>query len=143
MRRIGTKPAGLAVGAVYAVHVFSHMAEISMVQAAYLIAVKRTSLLMGFLRCFLFREELSRALFGAAACCAGLPDRFVGVECSLVAWGTRITVMAQSPSMTTTELSLSPVRVTHYLSAQSSFFPGHPSMRYGTVFPSLIEVMVS
>jgi len=75
VRSIGTKPlAGLAVGAVYAVMVFSHMAAISMVQAAYMIAVKRTSLLMGVLYgAFLFREErIGERFFGAAVMLCGV-----------------------------------------------------------------------
>lgn len=57
-RSIGSKPmAGLAVGAVYAVMVFSHMSAISMAPAAYMIAVKRTSLLIGVIYGgFLFKE---------------------------------------------------------------------------------------
>lgn len=75
VRSLGSKPmAGLAVGAVYAVMVFSHMAAISMVQAAFMIAVKRTSLLMGVLYgAYLFREERIRErLMGAIIMLSGV-----------------------------------------------------------------------
>ena len=75
VRSLGARPlAGLAVGAVYAVMVFSHMAAISMVQAAYMIAVKRTSLLVGVLYgALLFREgHIRQRLVGAAVMVAGV-----------------------------------------------------------------------
>jgi drug/metabolite transporter (DMT)-like permease len=75
MASLGSKPlAGFAVGAVYAVMVFSHMAAISMVQAAYMIAVKRTSLIIGVLYgAFLFREEnIPERLIGAVIMVCGV-----------------------------------------------------------------------
>ncbi|HPI92871.1 MAG TPA: DMT family transporter [Deltaproteobacteria bacterium] len=75
MQRLGGKPlAGLTVGITYAVMVFSHMAAISMVQAAYMIALKRTSLLIGVLYgAFLFREEkIYERLIGAAIMLGGV-----------------------------------------------------------------------
>lgn len=41
--------AGLAVGAAMALMVFSHMLAISMVEAAYMISIKRTSIVFGVL----------------------------------------------------------------------------------------------
>jgi drug/metabolite transporter (DMT)-like permease len=57
--RIASKPsAGLLLGTIYAIMIFSHMLAISMVQAAYMISIKRVSLLFGVLYgAFLFREE--------------------------------------------------------------------------------------
>ncbi|MFY9397634.1 MAG: DMT family transporter [Desulfomonilia bacterium] len=59
--------AGLAVGACMAVMVLSHMLAISLTEAAYMIAVKRTSLLFGVLYgAWLFREEkITERLAGA------------------------------------------------------------------------------
>jgi drug/metabolite transporter (DMT)-like permease len=59
MSRILTKPSvGLLIGAIYAIMIFSHMLAISMVQAAYMISIKRMSLLFGVLYgAFLFKEE--------------------------------------------------------------------------------------
>jgi drug/metabolite transporter (DMT)-like permease len=49
---------GILVGAVAAVGVFSHMIAISMVQAAYMLSLKRTSILFGVLYgAFWFKEE--------------------------------------------------------------------------------------
>ncbi len=64
----------LAVGAVFAVMVLSHMTAISLVQAAYMIAVKRTSLLFGVLYgAFLFKEEdIGERLLGAAVMVCGV-----------------------------------------------------------------------
>ncbi|HOS97620.1 MAG TPA: DMT family transporter [Deltaproteobacteria bacterium] len=70
-----SKPlSGLAVGAVFGVMVLSHMTAISLVQAAYMIAVKRTSLLFGVLYgAFLFREEdIGERLLGAAVMVCGV-----------------------------------------------------------------------
>jgi uncharacterized membrane protein len=59
MSRIATKPSvGLLIGAIYAIMIFSHMLAISMVQAAYMISIKRMSLLFGVLYgAFLFKED--------------------------------------------------------------------------------------
>lgn len=70
-----SKPlSGLAVGAVFGFMVLSHMTAISLVQAAYMIAVKRTSLLFGVLYgAFLFREEdIGERLLGAAVMVCGV-----------------------------------------------------------------------
>lgn len=66
--RVFSNPrAGFAVGTVYAIMLFSHVSALSMVQAAYMIAIKRTSLLFGVVYgILLFRE-------GHA------PERLVGV----------------------------------------------------------------
>jgi len=58
---------GLILGATMALMIFSHMLAISMVQAAYMISIKRTSLIFGVLyRAWLFKEEkITERLTGA------------------------------------------------------------------------------
>jgi len=63
---------GLVLGAVMAVMIFSHMLAISMVQAAYMIAIKRISLIFGVLYgAWLFKEEK-------------IPERLVGASIMIV-----------------------------------------------------------
>jgi drug/metabolite transporter (DMT)-like permease len=59
VKGITKKPlAGLMLGAAVSISVFSHFIAISMVQAAYMISIKRTSLIFGVLYgAWLFREE--------------------------------------------------------------------------------------
>lgn len=59
VKEITKKPfAGLMLGAAVSISVFSHFIAISMVQAAYMISIKRMSLLFGVLYgAWLFREE--------------------------------------------------------------------------------------
>ena len=55
---------GLALGALMALMIFSHMLAISQVQAAYMIAIKRTSMIFGVLYgALIFREEQIRERF--------------------------------------------------------------------------------
>ncbi len=65
---------GAAIGAVYAVMVFSHMLAISQVEAAYMISVKRVSLLFGILYgAWWFREErIAERLLGAVIMLLGV-----------------------------------------------------------------------
>lgn len=58
---------GLILGAAMALMIFSHMLAISMVQAAYMISIKRTSLIFGVLYgAWLFKEEkITERLTGA------------------------------------------------------------------------------
>jgi drug/metabolite transporter (DMT)-like permease len=65
---------GLTIGILGAVSAFSHMLAISQVQAAYMVSVKRTSLLFAVLYgAFWFREEKIRErLLGAALMVAGV-----------------------------------------------------------------------
>ncbi len=66
--------AGLMVGAFMAMMVISHMLAISLVEAAYMIAVKRTSLLFGVLYgAWLFHEtKITERLTGAVIMVAGV-----------------------------------------------------------------------
>lgn len=66
--------AGLMVGAFMAIMVISHMLAISLVEAAYMIAVKRTSLLFGVLYgAWLFREaKITERLAGALIMMVGV-----------------------------------------------------------------------
>ncbi|HNR51487.1 MAG TPA: DMT family transporter [Deltaproteobacteria bacterium] len=66
--------AGLMVGVFMALMVISHMLAISLVEAAYMIAIKRTSLLFGVLYgAWLFREtKITERLTGAAVMTAGV-----------------------------------------------------------------------
>ena len=66
--------AGLMVGAFMAMMVISHMLAISLVEAAYMIAVKRTSLLFGVLYgAWLFREKkITERLAGALIMVTGV-----------------------------------------------------------------------
>jgi drug/metabolite transporter (DMT)-like permease len=65
---------GLAIGAIYSITIFSHMLAISLVQAAYMVSVKRTSLLFGILYgAWWFREKrISERIFGAVIMLAGV-----------------------------------------------------------------------
>ena len=58
---------GIILGAAMALMIFSHMLAISMVQAAYMISIKRTSLIFGVLYgAWLFKEEkITERLIGA------------------------------------------------------------------------------
>ncbi len=71
---LGNPRAGLMVGAFMAMMVISHMLAISLVEAAYMIAVKRTSLLFGVLYgAWLFREtKITERLTGAVIMVAGV-----------------------------------------------------------------------
>ena len=71
---LGNPRAGLMVGAFMAMMVISHMLAISLVEAAYMIAIKRTSLLFGVLYgAWLFREtKISERLTGAVIMVAGV-----------------------------------------------------------------------
>jgi drug/metabolite transporter (DMT)-like permease len=66
--------AGLMVGAVIAVMVFSHMLSISMVEAVYMVSVKRTSIIFGVLYgAWLFREtRITERLAGAVIMIIGV-----------------------------------------------------------------------
>lgn len=66
--------AGLIVGAVMAVMVFSHMLSISMVQAVYMVSVKRTSIIFGVLYgAWLFKEtRITERLTGAVIMIIGV-----------------------------------------------------------------------
>lgn len=78
----GTKPAhliqrpiiGFLLGSVQALLILSHMVAISMVQAAYMLSIKRTSLLFGILYgAWLFREEkIKERLVGATIMMLGV-----------------------------------------------------------------------
>jgi drug/metabolite transporter (DMT)-like permease len=65
---------GVVIGAFTALEIFSHMKAVSLVQVAYMISVKRTSLLIGVLYgAWLFHEErISERLAGAAIMVAGV-----------------------------------------------------------------------
>jgi drug/metabolite transporter (DMT)-like permease len=65
---------GVLIGAIYAVMVFSHMLAISQVAAAYMVSVKRTSLLFGILYgAWWFKERhMGERLFGAVIMLAGV-----------------------------------------------------------------------
>jgi len=65
---------GIILGAIYAIMIFSHMLAISQVEAAYMVAVKRLSLLIGILYgAWWFREErIGERLFGAVIMLAGV-----------------------------------------------------------------------
>ena len=65
---------GIALGGVMALMIFSHMLAISMVQAAYMIAVKRTSLVFGVLYgAWVFKEEnIAERLVGALVMILGV-----------------------------------------------------------------------
>jgi drug/metabolite transporter (DMT)-like permease len=65
---------GMAIGAIYAITIFSHMLAISQVAAAYMVSVKRTSLLFGILYgAWWFKEKrISERLFGAVIMLAGV-----------------------------------------------------------------------
>jgi len=65
---------GIALGGIYATMVFSHMLAISQVEAAYMVSVKRVSLLFGiFYGAWLFREErIAELLLGAVIMLLGV-----------------------------------------------------------------------
>jgi drug/metabolite transporter (DMT)-like permease len=65
---------GVLIGAIYAVMVFSHMLAISQVAAAYMVSVKRTSLLFGILYgAWWFKEKkITERLLGAVIMLAGV-----------------------------------------------------------------------
>lgn len=65
---------GLLIGLVGAVSVFGHMLAISQIQAAYMISVKRTSLVFAVLygACWFQEEKVSERLLGAALMMAGV-----------------------------------------------------------------------
>jgi len=71
--RTQTPGMALALGATMAVTIFSHMVAISLTQAAYMIALKRTSLMIGVLYgAWWFREEkIAERLTGALLMVAG------------------------------------------------------------------------
>jgi len=71
--RTGFPGMALALGATVAVTIFSHMLAISLTQAAYMIALKRTSLIIGVLYgAWWFREEkIAERLTGALLMVAG------------------------------------------------------------------------
>jgi len=74
-RNIAAKPFhGLALGAVASATIFTHMVAVSQVQVAYMISLKRTSLLIGVLYgAFLFREEnIGERLIGAGVMLMGV-----------------------------------------------------------------------
>ncbi len=66
-RLVSNPFAGMAVGASMAMMVFSHMLSISMIEAAYMIAIKRTSIVFGVLYgAWLFKEtKITERLTGA------------------------------------------------------------------------------
>ena len=75
LERFRKRPAaGLVIGAAVSISIFSHFLAISMVQAAYMISIKRTSLLIGVLYgAWLFREKkIAERLTGAAIMVAGV-----------------------------------------------------------------------
>jgi drug/metabolite transporter (DMT)-like permease len=75
MKRLAGFPfKGIALGAIYAIMVFSHMLAISLVQAAYMVSVKRISLLFGIIYgAWWFREEgIIERLLGAAIMLLGV-----------------------------------------------------------------------
>jgi drug/metabolite transporter (DMT)-like permease len=65
---------GIALGAIYAIMVFSHMLAISQVEAAYMVSVKRVSLLFGILYgAWWFREKrIIERLLGAVIMLLGV-----------------------------------------------------------------------
>lgn len=65
---------GLILGSAQALMIFSHMLAISLIQAAYMISIKRTSLLFGILYgAYLFKEErIGERLFGASIMISGV-----------------------------------------------------------------------
>ncbi|MGC9325475.1 MAG: EamA family transporter [Desulfomonilia bacterium] len=75
IRVLAEKPRiGILLGSVMAVMIFSHMVAISLVQAVYMISLKRTSLFFGVLYgAVLFREEkITQRLTGASIMVAGV-----------------------------------------------------------------------
>lgn len=80
IKNLGRSPLkGLIVGAFLAASIFAHWVAIAQVQAAYMVAVKRTSILFGVLYgAFLFREERIRERLLAAGIMVS------GVAC--IAW---------------------------------------------------------
>jgi drug/metabolite transporter (DMT)-like permease len=75
LRRLTSLPLkGMAIGAIYAVMVFCHMLAISQVETAYMVSVKRTSLLFGILYgAWWFREKkIGERMFGAVIMLLGV-----------------------------------------------------------------------
>ncbi|MBN1626948.1 MAG: DMT family transporter [Deltaproteobacteria bacterium] len=75
VKRLIQKPLkGIILGAAYSIMIFSHMLAISQVEAAYMVSVKRLSLLIGiFYGAWWFREERTgERLFGAVIMLAGV-----------------------------------------------------------------------
>jgi drug/metabolite transporter (DMT)-like permease len=75
LSNIAKKPAaGMVIGVLTALEIFSHLKALSMVQTAYMISVKRTSLLFGVLYgALLFHEErITERLAGALIMLAGV-----------------------------------------------------------------------
>jgi drug/metabolite transporter (DMT)-like permease len=75
VRRLTGAPfKGMIVGATYAIMIFSHMLALSQVQAAYMISIKRTSLLFGLLYgAWWFREKgIGERLLGMVIMIAGI-----------------------------------------------------------------------
>jgi len=73
-RLMGFPFKGTAIGAIYAIMVFSHMLAISQVEAAYMVSVKRVSLLFGIIYgAWWFREErVGERLLGAVIMLLGV-----------------------------------------------------------------------
>ncbi len=65
---------GMIVGLITGVEIFSHVLAISQIQAAYMIAIKRTSIIYGVLYgAWLFKEEkIGERLFGAVIMIGGV-----------------------------------------------------------------------
>lgn len=75
IRRVTESPfKGLILGAANALMIFSHMLAISLIQAAYMVSIKRTSLLIGILYgAYWFKEEkIGERLFGASIMISGV-----------------------------------------------------------------------
>jgi drug/metabolite transporter (DMT)-like permease len=75
MKRLTGLPLkGITIGAFNAIMIFSHMIAISQVEAAYMVSVKRTSLLIGILYgAWWFREKRAgERIFGAVIMLAGV-----------------------------------------------------------------------
>lgn len=75
MKRLTGLPLkGMTIGAFNAIMIFSHMLAISQVEAAYMVSVKRTSLLIGILYgAWWFREKRAgERIFGAVIMLAGV-----------------------------------------------------------------------
>jgi drug/metabolite transporter (DMT)-like permease len=74
-KRLVEKPvAALLIGITGAIMIFSHLFAISMIQAAYMISIKRTSLIFGVIYGALwFKEKETRQrLLGASVMVAGV-----------------------------------------------------------------------
>lgn len=71
---VGSPFKGMVLGATNAIMIFSHVFAISLVQAAYMISLKRVSLIFAILYgAWMFREEkIGERLFGAIVMIAGV-----------------------------------------------------------------------